>query len=137
MANLASFDITSGVDLQEVDNAVNQANKEIAQRYDFKGSKASIDFNKAENSITLTADNDFKMTAYALLVGDTVDIEIRALLPDPARGTGFWFATVNRSRSDGLSGFTGRMIRGRVRSEVEKGILAAMKSTKQLLERAR
>ena len=63
MANLASFDITSGVDLQEVDNAVNQANKEVAQRYDFKGSKASIEFNKAENSITLTADNDFKMTA--------------------------------------------------------------------------
>jgi|SRR5688500_1079272 hypothetical protein len=63
MANLASFDITSGVDLQEVDNAVNQARKEIAQRYDFKGSKASIDFNRAENNITLTADDDFKMTA--------------------------------------------------------------------------
>jgi hypothetical protein len=63
MANLASFDITSGVDLQEVDNAVNQANKEVAQRYDFKGSKASIDFNKTESSLTLTADNDFKMTA--------------------------------------------------------------------------
>jgi len=63
MANLASFDITSGVDLQEVDNAVNQANKEVAQRYDFKGSKASIDFNKGENSLTLIADNDFKMTA--------------------------------------------------------------------------
>ena len=63
MANLASFDITSGVDLQEVDNAVNQARKEIAQRYDSKGSKASIDFNRAENNITLTADDDFKMTA--------------------------------------------------------------------------
>ena len=63
MANLASFDITSGVDLQEVDNAVNQARKEIAQRYDFKGSKASIDFNRAENNITLTADDDLKMTA--------------------------------------------------------------------------
>ena len=36
--------MTTGVDLQEVDNAVNQAQKEIAQRYDFKGSKASIDF---------------------------------------------------------------------------------------------
>ena len=63
MANLASFDITSGVDLQEVDNAVNPARKEGAQRYDFKGSRASIDFDKAENSITLTADDDFKMTA--------------------------------------------------------------------------
>ena len=63
MANPASFDITSGVDLQEVDNAVNQARKEVAQRYDFKGSKASIDFNRAENSISLTADDEFKMTA--------------------------------------------------------------------------
>lgn len=63
MAQAASFDITSSVDLQEVDNAVNQARKEVAQRYDFKGSRASIDFDKGENSITLTADDDFKMTA--------------------------------------------------------------------------
>ena len=63
MANLASFDITSGVDMQEVDNAVNQARKEIAQRYDFKGSRAAIDLNRAENTITLTADDDFKMNA--------------------------------------------------------------------------
>ena len=61
-------------------------------------------------------------------------IELRALVPDPARGEGFWFVTVNRSRSDGLSGFTGRLIRGRVRGEVEKGILAGMQSTKQRLE---
>ena len=42
MAQPASFDITSTVDLQEVDNAVNQARKEIAQRYDFKGSRAVV-----------------------------------------------------------------------------------------------
>jgi hypothetical protein len=64
-------------------------------------------------------------------------IELRALVPDPSRGNGFWFVTVNRSRSDGLSGFTGRLIRGRVRNEVEKGVLTAVQSTKQLLERAR
>ena len=63
MANLASFDITSGVDLQEVDNAVNQARKEVAQRYDFKGSRAAIDLNRAENTLTLTADDEFKMNA--------------------------------------------------------------------------
>ncbi len=63
MANLSSFDITSGVDLQEVDNAVNQARKEVAQRYDFKGSRAAIDLNRAENTLTLTADDDFKMNA--------------------------------------------------------------------------
>ena len=63
MAQAASFDITSTVDLQEVDNAVNQARKEIAQRYDFKGSRAAIDLNRGENTIVLTADDDFKMTA--------------------------------------------------------------------------
>ena len=63
MAQAASFDITSTVDLQEVDNAVNQAKKELAQRYDFKGSRAAIDLNKADNTIVLTADDDFKMTA--------------------------------------------------------------------------
>jgi cyclic-di-GMP-binding protein len=63
MAPAASFDITSTVDLQEVDNAVNQAKKELAQRYDFKGSRAAIDLNKIDNTIVLTADDDFKMTA--------------------------------------------------------------------------
>ena len=59
----ASFDITSTVDLQEVDNAVNQARKELVQRYDFKGSKASIDFKRAENVIDLVADDAFRMEA--------------------------------------------------------------------------
>jgi hypothetical protein len=63
MATQASFDITSGVDLQEVDNAVNQAKKEVAQRYDFKGSRAAVDLNRADNTITLTADDDFKLNA--------------------------------------------------------------------------
>ncbi len=63
MATLASFDITSTVDLQEVDNAVNQARKEVAQRYDFKGSRAAIDLNRGENTLVLTADDDFKMNA--------------------------------------------------------------------------
>ena len=63
MPPTASFDVTTGVDLQEVDNAVNQAQKEIAQRYDFKGSKATIDFKRAESVIALVADSDFQMTA--------------------------------------------------------------------------
>jgi len=63
MAQQSSFDVTTGVDLQEVDNAVNQAQKEIAQRYDFKGSKASIDFKRADNLLVLVADDDYKMRA--------------------------------------------------------------------------
>ena len=61
MATTSSFDVTTGVDLQEVDNAVNQAQKEIAQRYDFKGSKATIEFKRAESLLVLAADSDFQM----------------------------------------------------------------------------
>ncbi len=63
MATPASFDITSTVDLQEVDNALKQARKEVAQRYDFKGSKASVDFEPAESRLVLVADDDFKLNA--------------------------------------------------------------------------
>ena len=61
MAQTYSFDVTTGVDLQEVDNAVNQAQKEVAQRYDFKGSKATIDFKRTEAVLELTADSEFQM----------------------------------------------------------------------------
>jgi uncharacterized protein YajQ (UPF0234 family) len=63
MATTSSFDVTTGVDMQEVDNAVNQAQKEIAQRYDFKGANVSIEFKRAEEQIVLTADSDFRMKA--------------------------------------------------------------------------
>jgi uncharacterized protein YajQ (UPF0234 family) len=63
MPQASSFDVTTGVDLQEVDNAVNQAQKEIAQRYDFKGSPASIEFKRGEEKLTLVAASDFQMRA--------------------------------------------------------------------------
>lgn len=55
----SSFDIVSQVNLAEVDNAVNQADKEITQRFDFKGSKTSIE--RKENVITINTSDDFKM----------------------------------------------------------------------------
>jgi uncharacterized protein YajQ (UPF0234 family) len=63
MAQSSSFDVTTGVDLQEVDNAINQAQKEIGQRYDFKGSNASIEFKRAEGLIALVAASEFQMRA--------------------------------------------------------------------------
>ncbi len=63
MASQSSFDVTTGVDLQEVDNAVNQAQKEIAQRYDFKGSVATIEFSRTEGTLTLTAESEYRMEA--------------------------------------------------------------------------
>ena len=63
MATQCSFDITSNVDLQEVDNALNQARKEVAQRYDFKGSKAEITLSDKDKTLTLIADDEMKMNA--------------------------------------------------------------------------
>jgi hypothetical protein len=63
MASTQSFDITTGCDLQEVDNAVNQALKEIRQRYDFKGLNVGIDFRRNENKLVLHAPDDFKLRA--------------------------------------------------------------------------
>ena len=59
MAKDASFDIVSQVDVQEVTNAVHQAQKEIETRFDFKNSKSSIDFDKEK--ITLVSDDEFKL----------------------------------------------------------------------------
>jgi uncharacterized protein YajQ (UPF0234 family) len=56
-----SFDIVSEINWQEVDNAVNQTRKEIQTRYDFKGSKSSVEMNQKDKTITLHADDDFKL----------------------------------------------------------------------------
>jgi uncharacterized protein YajQ (UPF0234 family) len=61
MADEHSFDIVSKVDMQEVLNAVQQATKEITQRFDFKGSKSSIELNKDRAEILLTSDDEYKL----------------------------------------------------------------------------
>lgn len=61
MAGTVSFDISTGADLQEVDNAVNQASKEIGQRYDFKGSHVTLEFERGNALIKLHADDEFRM----------------------------------------------------------------------------
>jgi len=58
---MPSFDVVSQVDRQEVDNAVNQTRKEISQRYDFKGTKTTIDIDK--DSLHVVSDDDFKVKA--------------------------------------------------------------------------
>jgi cyclic-di-GMP-binding protein len=63
MPGTASFDITSTIDFQEVDNALNQARKEVAQRYDFKGATAEITLNATDKTLTLLTDDEMKMNA--------------------------------------------------------------------------
>ncbi len=61
-------------------------------------------------------------------------LELRVLLPDPARGPGFWLVTVVSSRTDGLTGFTGLFVRRRVRSEARAGTATVLLNTKRRLE---
>ncbi|MEM7646411.1 MAG: YajQ family cyclic di-GMP-binding protein [Pseudomonadota bacterium] len=77
---MASFDIVSEVDFQEIDNAVNQARKQIQTRYDFKGSKSEILWDR--KSITIMADDDYKLGAIKDILQGKVHhrgIDIRAL----------------------------------------------------------
>ena len=77
MAKDESFDITTGCDLQEVDNAVNQAVKEITGRYDFKGVMAEVSFNRAEEMISIHTTDEFKLDAiWQVLVGRLISRQV-------------------------------------------------------------
>jgi len=82
MADTFSFDIVSEVNLQEVDNAINQARKEIGQRYDFKGSKSSIELNVKEKRLVLVSDDEFKLKSVVDVLEDKLikrGVPIKAL----------------------------------------------------------
>lgn len=82
MAETCSFDVTSTVDMQEVRNAVNQAMKEIGQRFDFKGSKSEVTFKENDKILEVIADDDFKLKAVIdILKGKCVkrNVSLKAL----------------------------------------------------------
>lgn len=62
-------------------------------------------------------------------------LAVRVLLPDASRGPGFWLISVSRTRADGLSGFTGKFVRGRARGDAQKATLTQLTQTKAVLER--
>lgn len=81
MAETHSFDIACKVEMHEVNNAVDQAKKQLAVRYDFKGSKSSITLN-SDNSITLIADDDYKLGCLAEILKEKLEkrgIPLKAL----------------------------------------------------------
>ncbi len=69
---MPSFDIVSKVDLQELDNAVNNVNKEISTRYDFKMGHAEIDLNKKDKKITIVVSDDMKLRAVQDMLGSNL-----------------------------------------------------------------
>ena len=72
MAESHSFDIVCKVEMHEVNNAIDQAQKQLAVRYDFKGSKSTITLNK-DNTITLIADDDYKMNSLTDIVKEKLE----------------------------------------------------------------
>jgi uncharacterized protein YajQ (UPF0234 family) len=98
MASNPSFDVSTGADLQEVDNGVNQALKEIAQRYDFKGTHCTIEFDRAKAEIRLSADDEFRMDQLLEVLRTKLikrNVPVKNLqIGDPVAGTG---TTVRRT----------------------------------------
>ena len=108
-----SFDLTSGCDLQEVDNAVNQALKEINQRYDFKGHKVGIDFLRSENKLILRGPDDFKIRAIWEVLQQKMirrSVPIRNLKPDKVAPAGGGTVTQEILLQPGIPGETAREI---------------------------
>ncbi len=116
---MASFDVVSEVDMQEVDNAINQTMKEIRQRFDFKGSKAEISLEGEE--IKIIADDDFKLKS-------VVDIlETKAIRRDVP------LKSLNYGKIEPASGGTVRQmvkIQRGISKEKGKEIIAAIKQQK-------
>jgi uncharacterized protein YajQ (UPF0234 family) len=83
-ANRSSFDVSTGVDLQEVDNAVNQTHKEIATRYDFKGTDCTVEFDRGGGLIKLEADDEYRLKAVLQVVREKLSrrgVPVRNLDP--------------------------------------------------------
>jgi len=83
---MPSFDIVSELDIMEIDNAVNQASKEIGQRFDFRGGKSSLELDKTAKKIKIMADDELKLRAIHQILGQKVakrSIDPRCLKYNP------------------------------------------------------
>ena len=86
MPSESSFDIVSELNLQEMDNAINQSQKEIGTRYDFKGSSAGVEFDRKGKELTLTADNEPQLEAVrSVVVGKMIKRGVDAKCMDPQK----------------------------------------------------
>lgn len=114
----SSFDIVSEINLQEMDNAVNQAQKEISTRFDFKGTSASIEFNRKEKELTLTADAEWQLEAVRkVLVERMVKRRVDPKCLDPQKLEQATHKTVRQKvkLKDGIDKETAKAIQKQIR----------------------
>jgi cyclic-di-GMP-binding protein len=131
MATTQSFDITTGCDMQEVDNAVNQAVKEITQRFDFKGLKVGIELLRAENQLVLTGPDDFKVKAiWEVLQTKLVrrKVPLRNLTPGDIQAAGGGTARQEIALQQGIPIETAREIVKFLKDQKLKKVQAAIQA---------
>ncbi|MFV1985680.1 MAG: YajQ family cyclic di-GMP-binding protein [Gemmatimonadota bacterium] len=113
MAKKQSFDISTGVDLQEVDNAVNQAIQETRTRYDFKGTDCKIDYDRDEAEIRLEADDEFRMQQLAQVVREKLSrrkVPLKNVRESEIEVGGLGRARVTMSLQNGIDQETAKRI---------------------------
>ena len=123
----SSFDIVSKVDRQEVDNALNQAAKEISQRFDFRGTNASIEWS-GELGVTIRADTEERAKAALDVFKEKLvkrSISIKALDAGAPKASGKQFVIASTLRQ-GIDQDHARKIAKMIRDEGPRGVQAAI-----------
>jgi uncharacterized protein YajQ (UPF0234 family) len=121
----SSFDVVSKVDRQEVDNALNQAGKELSQRFDFRGTNASIAW-AGESGVTLTADTEERVTAALEVFRDKLvkrGISLKALDAGEPQASGKTYR-IAATIKQGIESDTAKKIAKLIRDEGPKGVQA-------------
>ena len=121
----SSFDVVSKVDRQEVDNALNQAAKELSQRFDFRGTNASIAW-AGEEGVTLSADTEERVTAALDVFREKLvkrGISLKALDADEPQASGKAYK-LSASIKQGIESEVAKKISKLIRDEGPKGVQA-------------
>ena len=129
MASASSFDVTTGVEFSEVQNAVAQATKEISQRYDFKGLRVSIELDVKEKKLVMGALDEFKLGAmWDLLQGKLVRRHVPLKNLKPGRALPAAGATVRQEIEiqDGLTADMAREVAKAIKDAKLKRVQAAI-----------
>ena len=125
MASAASFDIVSKVDRQEVDNALHQAEKELNQRFDFRGTGAEIKWS-GENAVSLQAETEDRVRAALEVFKDKLvkrNISLKALDASDPRSSGRTYK-IDCTIIQGIDSEKAKAISKKIRDEGPKGIQA-------------
>ena len=121
----SSFDVVSKVDRQEVDNALNQAGKELSQRFDFRGTNATISW-AGDEAVSLQADTEERVTAALEVFKEKLikrGISLKALEASEPRVSGKEYA-ITASLQSGISQDNAKKVAKIIRDEGPKGVKA-------------